>query len=274
MDIVELARCLTGWTLEVNNAATLGDFVYIDGFHDQGEKMVLGNVIPPGGGITDGETMIDILAMHPSTADYISRRLTEWVLAYDAPQGLVDAVSQTYLATGGDIKEMLRVIFRRGSIDLVQPWDNPKLRRPYHYGVSLMRATSPEITNVGILNEMEKLGQSPYYWAGPDGYPDSIAAWGDNVLGRWELASKFFDNQIVGLTLSDARIDAILSDGGGSGLPDSQLARRASEVLTGGAMPANEVDRIQQYANSRPVDTALKREILALAASMASYQWH
>ena len=41
--------------------------------HDNGEKIVLGVTIPAGGGMKDGEKVLDILAHHPATAHFISR---------------------------------------------------------------------------------------------------------------------------------------------------------------------------------------------------------
>jgi len=62
-DVVELARCFTGW--KENYANAVGGFEYRDDYHDQGAKTVMGQAIPPNGGIDDGLAMIDFLAHHP-----------------------------------------------------------------------------------------------------------------------------------------------------------------------------------------------------------------
>jgi uncharacterized protein (DUF1800 family) len=72
-DVQEVARCLTGWTLDRPRQGT--QFVFRPFMHDNGEKVVLGQKIPAGGGIKDGEMVVDILAHHPSTAKFISTKL-------------------------------------------------------------------------------------------------------------------------------------------------------------------------------------------------------
>ncbi|HLF82680.1 MAG TPA: DUF1800 domain-containing protein, partial [Blastocatellia bacterium] len=72
-DVQEVARCLTGWTLDRPRQGT--EFVFRSFMHDNGEKTVLGHKIPAGGGIKDGEMVIDILTHHPSTAKFISTKL-------------------------------------------------------------------------------------------------------------------------------------------------------------------------------------------------------
>ena len=65
-DVQEVARCFTGWTLR--NPRQGAEFAFVPFMHDDGEKTVLGRKIPAGGGKKDGETVIHILASHPSTA--------------------------------------------------------------------------------------------------------------------------------------------------------------------------------------------------------------
>ena len=48
-DVTEVARCFTGWTIQEPRRG--GGFFYNDNLHDKGEKVVLGQVIPAGGGI-------------------------------------------------------------------------------------------------------------------------------------------------------------------------------------------------------------------------------
>ena len=52
-----------------------------------------------------------MLAHHPSTARFISSKLVRRFVADEPPPELVDAASQTFLRTGGDIREVLRSIF-------------------------------------------------------------------------------------------------------------------------------------------------------------------
>src|SRR5271155_1089129 len=87
-DVTEVARCFTGWTIFEPRKG--GGFFYNDKLHDKGEKVVLGHVIPAGGGMEDGEQVLDILATHPSTAHFISKELAQRFVADNPPDALVE----------------------------------------------------------------------------------------------------------------------------------------------------------------------------------------
>ena len=84
-DVTEAARCFTGWTILQPQRG--GEFVFNQRVHDNGEKTVLGVTIPAGGGISDGEKVLDIVAHHPSTARFISKKLAMRFVA-DEPPGI------------------------------------------------------------------------------------------------------------------------------------------------------------------------------------------
>ena len=107
-DVTEVARCFTGWTIQAPRQG--GGFFYNDKLHDKGEKVVLGHAIPAGGGMDDGEKVLDILAHHPSTAHFISRELAQRFVADNPPDTLVEKMAQTYLATDGDIREVMKTM--------------------------------------------------------------------------------------------------------------------------------------------------------------------
>src|SRR5438309_7571676 len=107
-DVQEVARCFTGWTIEKPNQEGL--FLYRPGLHDNGDKVVLGHKIPAGGGIADGERVLDILAMHPATAHFISIKLARRFISDDPPQSVVNRAAQVFLKTDGSIRETLRAI--------------------------------------------------------------------------------------------------------------------------------------------------------------------
>src|SRR4030095_16018016 len=68
-DIVNVARAFTGWTMPPPPGS---GFMFAANRHDRGEKTVLGQVIKAGGGVDDGERVLDIVATHPSTARHIA----------------------------------------------------------------------------------------------------------------------------------------------------------------------------------------------------------
>ena len=107
-DVTEVARCFTGWTILQPQRG--GDFVFNARAHDNGEKTVLGVKIPAGGGQSDGEKVLDIVAHHPSTARHISWELAQRFVADDPPPALVNRMAQTFLKTGGDLRQVYQAI--------------------------------------------------------------------------------------------------------------------------------------------------------------------
>ena len=107
-DVVEVARSLTGWTIDRPELG--GRFLFRHEWHDGGEKLVLGNRIGAGGGIEDGERVLDILSQHPSTAHFIAWKLAVHFVSDSPPVGLVDRVAKTFTATDGDISAVMRAL--------------------------------------------------------------------------------------------------------------------------------------------------------------------
>src|SRR5204862_5783506 len=107
-EVQEVARCFTGWTIQKPNEEAL--FLYRPGLHDNGEKIVLGHKILAGGGIADGERVLDILATQPSTAKFIATKLARRFISDDPPQSVIDRAAAVFLKTDGSIHETLRAI--------------------------------------------------------------------------------------------------------------------------------------------------------------------
>ncbi len=161
-DVQEVARCLTGWGIAGSQQGNLhGRFYYNAARHDTGTKVVLGNTIV-NGGQQDGETVLQILSSHPACAQFIATKLCKFFWGYQPPQSLIDAVTQSYIGTGGDIKSMLRVILNKQT--LMQ--GGLKFKRPYHLVCNVMRtlnATNTSLTTL-VNNQLRGVGQVPFQW--------------------------------------------------------------------------------------------------------------
>ena len=271
-DVRELARCFTGWTFFPPQSPNFGNFLFRAVDHDSGQKFLLGQTIPAGGGVSDGETMLDFLASHPSTADFVCRKLTRFLLAYEPPQAIVDEVAAVYLASDGDIKEVIRAILTRAHLSAAGAWQVPKLKRPRRFIVGLMRATgalSQPGSLLRVTGTIGAMGQPTMLWETPDGFPDDLESWGSNVLPRWEFASKLASNSVPGVQFPPAMLVNLLG-----GAPASETARAMSRVLSGGTMLPDEVARVQAYVDAAPnLTLQVLREAFALAASSPSYQY-
>ncbi|HET6823714.1 MAG TPA: DUF1800 domain-containing protein, partial [Anaerolineales bacterium] len=189
-DVMELARCLTGW--KVKEHFWLGDFVFDETVHDNGVKHVLGLTIPPSG-IKEAEQVIEHLVTHPSTARFIATKLTRRFIADEPPQKIIENAAQAFLQTNGDIKSVLRVILLDGL-----PFAKPKYKRPANFMLSTLRMLNAETDGARVQEYLLRMGQTYFNWPTPDGYPDHSEAWQGNLMPRWQFAFEFIRNEIAG----------------------------------------------------------------------------
>ena len=270
-DIQELARCFTGWSTYPTDHPLFGEFLFRPQEHDFGSKTVMGQNIPAGGGVSDGEFMLNFLALHPNTAQYVSRELASFLLDYEPPQAMVDAAAATFLATGGHMREGVRVILDRQWIDAVDPWGSPKLRRPMHFVCNVLRTPGLAVVGVqGVAQALELLGHYPFRWPAPDGYPDDLETWGTGVLPRWELAFRAFGGSLPGVNAPAGALFNAL----GQPTP-ANLVERAAEMMAGRNLVAEELAEVEAFVQSGILGKgeALMRNVLALLATCPSYQY-
>jgi len=215
-DVKEVARCFTGWSIRFPGDAggDYGTYVFLPAVHDDNAKVVLQNSIAAGGGQSDGEQVLDILAAHPATAQFIATKLCRRFISDTPDATTVNAVATAFTQSGGDIKSTLRSLFAsdafRGSADL-------KLCRPTEYLAGLVRALAPDTgypSDDGLLffYAQSILGQLPHYWPTPDGYPDRQSYWDSTggLLNRWRLSFLSFANLIPAIDVIRLDYPALL----------------------------------------------------------------
>ena len=269
-DVVEVARCLTGWTVHDLNGPNAGEFRFDASRHDDDAKVVLGVPIPAGGGQQDGEMVLDLLAVHPSTRVHIARKLCARFLDDDPPQVTIDRVAQRFASTGGDIAETMRAVLSHRSFTETQVWNAKKLKRPLHLLVSCLRSTGGTVSDPrGLRNELRFMGQLPFAWAAPDGYPDTLEAWGSNLLSRWTFVSKLLESDVDGAEIPNAAVTALVASA-----PSNGFAFALNLRITGGRMSRVDVRAVQDFIDGQPaLNPTVAREAIALALSLPSTQW-
>lgn len=207
-DVKEVARCFTGWTVTGSSTNT-PEFAFVASRHDTDAKTVLGNAIPAGRGIEDGNQVLDILAAHPSTARYIAEKLCIRFVGDHPQASVIDLVSATYTATNGDIAAMLLALF--GSAEFMASYDR-KIRRPVEYLIGALRVTEPSMTGdylSRISSRLTTLGQVHFKWPTPDGYPDAMADWINSgaTLTRWNWVFGLAEDKIsTGIRINVANL--------------------------------------------------------------------
>lgn len=225
-DVQEVARCFSGWTILKPNEQGL--FLYRPGLHDDGEKVVLGHKILPGGGIADGERVLDILATHPSTARFIATKLARRFISDDPPAAIIDRAAAVFLKTDGSIRETLRAILTSPEF-FSQSTYRAKMRSPLEYTAAAMRALNAETdADPAVVNLIGRMGQALFGRITPDGYADRAEQWLSSgaMVARFNFASALATNRIKGTTIN---LPALLagSDRDGRDAVTLQLARLA-----------------------------------------------
>jgi uncharacterized protein (DUF1800 family) len=151
-------------------------FMFYGRRHDFADKTFLGREIE-GRGLAEGEEALDMLARSPATASHVSYQLAQYFVADNPPPALVKRMTARYLASDGNIRNMLEVIFSSNEF-----WDQRyygnKFKTPYEYVLSAVRATDAEVFNVNPLaGTMAALGMPLYGCQTPDGYKNTTEAW-------------------------------------------------------------------------------------------------
>jgi len=197
-DVQEVARCFTGWTIRKPNDEGLAFFNTAT--HDTGEKLVLGQKIPAGGGVGDGEMVLDILARHPSTARFIATKLARRFISDDPPQAVVDRAAAVFLKTDGSITDTLRTILTSPEF-MSRGTYRAKTRSHFEYVAAALRALNAETdADRPLLDWISLMGQSSFGRPTPDGYPDRAEQWlsTGTLLVRLNFANALVTNRIKG----------------------------------------------------------------------------
>lgn len=174
--------------------------------HYRGEKTVLSVKIPAGGGQDDALQVLDILARHPSTARFISRKLAVRFVSDNPPAALVDRMAKTFQKTGGDMREVLRVLFESKEF-WAKNATKAKIKSPLEFVVSAVRATEAEVDNGFALAEVVGRWKPLYRKQEPTGYSNASADWvnSSGLLERMNFATALAANRLPGVKLDPGK---------------------------------------------------------------------
>ena len=227
LDVTQAARVLMGWTVApMENAYGApvknmiekigeenlkkrgfifeGDFLFAANRHDQGEKMVLGQVFPANGGYEEGNQLLSMLAKHLSTAKFISRKIAVRFVNDNPSEVLIAKMTATFKEKNGNISEVLTTM-----VSSPEFWTAEALREktksPFELVISAVRSMNAEIKQPFQLNTwITRMGQKMYYYQAPTGFPDNGYYW----INTGSLLSRMN----FGLALASQRIPGIKFD--------------------------------------------------------------
>ncbi len=263
-DVQEVARCFSGWSIDRGN----GSFQFRARAHDNGEKLVLGRVIPAGGGIRDGEIVLDMLANHASTARHIARELCTRLVSDEPSPALVERASQVFLETKGDLKSVVRSIVTSREFNS-QAAFRAKIKSPFEFAVSAVRAVGGTLqvgdptrprgrllliargtpsTNANggggyggkqiktLAREISDMGQTLFAYQAPTGWPEDSRRWVSSgaLIARLNFALHLTGGEVVD---APVQLPALLK--GLSGDDHEAVLNRLIGRLLGGEISAS-----------------------------------
>lgn len=227
-DVMEVARCLTGWTVRSEELFRKGRVEFHSSDHDDGEKVVLGETLAAGGGKKDLDLVLDLVCRHPSTARHIAEKLCRRFIGESPSDAAVATTTEAFARSDGDIRETLRSLFATQAFRDESP---SGIKRPFHYVVSALRATGAE-TDAGteVHQYLQRMGHVPFEYPTPDGYPLESAPWTGTLLWRWHFADALAANRLEGTVVDVTRlVDAF---GGDELLMAHLLGRKPTDLET------------------------------------------
>ena len=224
-DVTEVARALTGWTvrpmykagpgnmvLENFNTTQLqrrgliieGDFLFRGDKHDENPKTILGKQFSGKDGYGEGLQVLQMLATHPSTAQFIATKLATRFVADIPSSDMINAIASTFKETGGNIKAMMITMVNHPGF-----WSQNALREkvksPFEFAISAIRATKAEVMQpYQVFNWCLKMGQRFYFYQAPTGFPDRANFWinSGSLLNRMNFGLALATQKIPGIRLN------------------------------------------------------------------------
>jgi uncharacterized protein (DUF1800 family) len=204
-DVTEVARCFTGWTIREPRQG--GDFEFNEKVHDKGEKHVLGVTIPAGGGMNDGLKVLEILARHPATANFISKSLAIRFVSDNPPETLVAKMAATFEKTDGDLREVMRTMLHAPEF-----WDpanfRAKMKSPLEMVASAVRAVNGDVDFAqNLAGQLNQLGEPLYRKLEPTGYSNRGSEWMNSasLLARMNFGIALAQGKIAGVKVDAAQ---------------------------------------------------------------------
>jgi uncharacterized protein (DUF1800 family) len=234
-DVINVARAFTGWT--IFDPQRYGEFQFNPQMHDRAEKVVLGQKFPRGGGEEEGVRIIDMLAVHPSTARFISFKLAQRFVADEPPAALVDRMAATFSKTGGDLRAVMETLLLSREFMSEGAWQ-AKVKTPFELVTSALRALDADVSDTTALAfRLSEMGMPLYARIDPKGYPNTADAWSGSagLLARINFANALTTGLITGVKADAAAVT-------------SQGVRRALTDITGYEPAADVVTAIEQGA--------------------------
>ena len=276
-DVTEVARVLTGWAampyknarknLEKqiakgsNNLVREGEFVFRKTWHDQKAKVVLGEKFPAGGGIEEGERILDMLSEHPSTARFISTKLARRFINDSPPDALVERMAETFTKTDGDIAAVMATLAQSPEF-WAEAKKRSKMKSPLELVVSSLRALEADVKNPQpVMSWFDLMGEPLYGYVPPTGFPDYAESWANSgtLIARMNFGIHLATGKIRGIELKRLSRDS-------DGLTTDEALAVYGKLL----LPAQDTSAIASEVKQTISPDAKRKEVQVISMLLGS----
>jgi uncharacterized protein (DUF1800 family) len=232
-DVIEMAKCLTGWT--VKEPRKDPRFFFDDRIHTNGKKVVLGRTFNYGG-MKDGEEALKMLANELATAHFISTEIARHFVSDDPPATLVDRMARTFSSSHGEIHEVLKTMIYSPEFWSRETY-RAKVKTPFELAASTARALNSEVAvPVQLVQWVGRMGEPLFQCQPPTGYSDKAETWVNtgSLLNRLNFAMTLAGGKMLGTSVD---MESLLGKDA-TGDPEMALARALDVFLDSQVAPA------------------------------------
>jgi uncharacterized protein (DUF1800 family) len=262
-DVIEVARCFTGWTIRQPQRDP--QFWFDERLHDPDPKVVLGHKINAGG-MRDGEEVLELLASDPHTAHHLSLEIARHFVSDNPSDALVDRMAQTYESTDGDIRAVLHTMIYSAEFWSREAY-RAKIKTPFELVASAARAVGADSdVPLALVQWTGRIGEPLYQCQPPTGYSQKSAAWVSTgaLLNRLNYSLALAGNRLPGVRTD---ISSLLR-GNGATQPDALLDAAISVLLSGEASPQTRQTLEKQMNDPRVLQASLDDPITQVNEGM------
>ena len=284
-DVTEVARVLTGWAaMPYNNAKNVrknlekqianerkkvirqGEFLFRKDWHDKKAKVVLGEKFPAGGGIEEGERVLDMLSKHPSTARFISTKLARRFVNDEPSDDLIDEMAETFTKTDGDIAAVVATL-AQSRVFWAEAKKRSKMKSPFELVVSSLRALEADVKNPqSLMRWFDRMGEPLYGYLQPTGFPDYAESWANSgaLIARINFGIHLATGRINGVTLKQLPKES-------AGLTPEEALAMYSKLL----LPAQDTSAIaSEVKETIPADVERKDvQVISMLIGSPEFQY-
>jgi len=191
----------------------------------------------------------------------------------------VDRMAETFLKSDGDIKEVLRTLFKSPEFWAPEAY-RAKVKTPLEFVVSAVRVTGAEVNNaMPLVQALQRLGMPLYGMQPPTGYSMKADAWVNSaaLLNRMNFALGLGAGRLPGINLNS---EALLRGSSQPADPDAAIGMLVNSLLSGDIsqrtrdtirQQLNDPTLLQQAGNNMPVanaNPAQPRDVAVIAGLM------